>query len=120
MLSKIFQELVSKAQAVAQNATGYSSSVDFRGCVGNAAMVIISTAGSITVTQQCSWDNITFYDPTDASGTAVGSVKAAQTVTTGIYIAFTPVLAPYARFKIVEGNSAATAVTLRFMWRAEG
>ena len=116
MASKVSTNLLSNAQAVAQQATGYSDKVAFDRCEGNAALLIISTAGSITVTQQCSWDGLTFYDPETAAG-AAGAVEDTITVTTGRYLSFTPVLAPWARFKIVEGNTAATVVTLRLMFR---
>ena len=118
MASKISVNLLAKAKAVAQQATVYSDSCAFDRCEGNAALLIISTAGSITVTQQCSWDDLTWYDPETAAG-AAGAVEDTITVTTGRYLSFTPVLAPFVRFKIVEGNTAATVVTLRLMFRTE-
>lgn len=120
MPSHLNQSLLANAQAVAQAATAYSSSLDFRGCVGNVALFIASTAGSVTISQQCSLDNVTFYDPEDTSGGALGVVRSALTVTTGKYVPFTPVLATWTRFKIVEGNVAATAVTLKCLFRTEG
>ncbi len=112
-------EILSSAQSIGKAATGYSNSVDFSRCQGDASVFIISTAGSITVTQQCSMDNVTFYDPVNSSGTALGGVATALTVTTGTWVSYTPVMAPYIRFKIVEGNSAATVVTLKLVFREE-
>lgn len=107
------------AQSLAQAATGYSSSIIFDVCAGDAVVLLKSTAGSITVTQQCSLDNETWYDPVNSSAAAVGGVAAALTVTTGTYISFTVVVAPYIRFKVVEGNVALTAVTLNLIYRFE-
>lgn len=117
--SQITQEILMNAETVAKNGTSYTSSRKFADCTGNAALFIASTAGSITVTQQCSMDNITFYDPVDTAGSALGGVRATLTVTTGVYTAFTPVLAPWIRFKVVEGNVAETVVTVKLVHRLE-
>jgi hypothetical protein len=119
MASHLRDSLLSNAQAVAQQATAYSNSVDFRNCVGDAILLIASTAGSITVTQQCSFDGVTFYSPETAAG-AAGAVEDTITVTTGRYLSFSPILCAYIRFKIVEGNTASTSVTLRLLQRVEG
>lgn len=113
------QEVLSSAQAVSQAATAYSSSCKFSSCVGYAGMLLVSTAGSITVTQQCSIDNMNWYNPVDENNSAQGQVAATVTVTTGRYIQFNPVIAPYIRFKIVEANSAATAVTITLLFQEE-
>ncbi len=119
MRSRIIQETLMDSIAVGLSSTVYSKSVKFRLCTGSAAMIIISTAGSITVTQQCSADNITWYDPIDSTGGAIGIVKISQTLTTGIYVAFNPAMAEYIRFKIIEGGTAATVVTLKMLQREE-
>jgi hypothetical protein len=116
--SIVSKEVLRNAVTVAKNATVYSNSRAFDDCDGTAIVKLISTAGSITVTQQCSLDNVNWYDPETASG-AAGAVEATVTVTTGKYISFTPVLAPFIRFKIVEGNVAATVVTLELIYRVE-
>jgi len=115
--SIVSKEVLSSAQAVGKNATVYSNSRKFHDCDGTACLKIISTAGQITVTQQCSTDNVTWYDPETAAG-AAGAVDKI-TVTTGRYLSFTPVLCDYIRFKIVEANVAATAVTLELVYRVE-
>jgi len=119
MSSKISIEKVSDLQAIDNDSTDYSVSSRFKDCAGNAAIVLISTAGSITVSQQISMDNVTFYDPVDTSGTPLGVLATDQTVTTGKYIAFTPVLCPYTRFKIVAADSAATVLTIKLIFRKE-
>jgi len=116
--SIVSKELLCSALAVGKNGTKYSNSRVFHDCDGTACLRVVSTAGSITVTQQCSTDDVTFYDPETAAG-AAGAVENAITVTTGRYLSFTPVLAPFVRFKIVEADVAATAVTLELAYRVE-
>ena len=107
------------AQAVAKNATEYSSSMKLDRCNGNVAVLLKTTAGDITVTQQCSNDDITFYSPVDAAGAALGAVATNATVTTGKYISYSPVIAPYIRYKVVENNTAATVVDLEIVFQEE-
>lgn len=106
-------------EAVGISDTHYSSSMDFRRCAGNAALFIISSAGLITVSQQCSWDNKIWHDPVDLVGSSLGVVRALLSVTSGIYVPFTPVMSAYIRFKVVEGGTAGTSVTLRIIYRVE-
>ena len=106
---------MASALACGKNATVYSNVLGVGDLAGHIGIRLISTAGSITVTQQCSIDGTTFYDPVDTSATALGQVVAAQTVTAGIYVVPDVVLAPYIRYKIVEGNVAATAVTINLV-----
>ena len=101
-----------------ESTTKYTGSIDFRGCAGDAAVLLISTAGTLAVTQQCSLDDTTWYDPVNSSNAAIGSVASAFTTSTGKYISYTVVLAPYIRFKIVE-STAATSVTLKLIYRKE-
>ena len=117
--SQISQEKLMDAVSIAQAATAYSSSKTFHACTGSAAMFIVSTAGSITVSQQCSRDGTNWYDPVDAAGSALGVVATALTVTTGKYIAFSPVLSEFIRYKVVEGNVGATVVTITLLFRVE-
>jgi hypothetical protein len=100
------------------NGTFYSDSWSFRKCTGSAAVIVISTAGTLAISQQCSIDNVNWYDPIDISATAKGIVKAAQTVTTGVYVVYDPVLTEWARFKVVE-STASTSVTLILIERVE-
>ncbi len=109
--------------AVAQNSTVYTSGEDrkpvrFRRLAGNAAMWIKTTGGSITVTQQVSLNGKEWHDAVDNSGNALGSVCSARTQGT-YYIKFTPVLAPFVRFKIVEGNVGSSTVTAKLIFEEE-
>lgn len=116
-VKKLYNQVIHNAE-VARNATAYTSSVPFSRATGEIAVEIISSAGSITVTQQCSQDNSTWYDPQDGSGSALGAVVAAMTVGSN-YVCPSAVLAPYLRYKIVEGNTAATTVKLRVIFQEE-
>ena len=116
--SLVSKEVLMSAVTVAKNGTSYSNSRPFHDCDGTATLKIISTAGSITVTQQCSLDDSSWYNPTNEAG-AVGAVEDSITVTTGRYLSFTPVLCPFIRFKVVEANVAATNVTLELSYRVE-
>jgi len=116
--SIVSKEVLMNAVAVAINDTHYSNSRKFHDCDGTATLKIISTAGSITVTQQCSLDDVTWYDPTNEVG-AIGAVENAITVTPGRYLSFTPVLCDYIRFKVVQGAGATTSVTLELSYRVE-
>jgi len=100
------------AEALGKAGTIYTEGFLFEQCVGDAAVLVVSTAGSITITQQCSFDNVHFYTPVDHSATALGNICTTMTVTTGTYIAFDPVLAKFIRFAITETDVAATAVSL--------
>ena len=106
--------------AVGQAATVYTTSSIFRITTGYAAVFITSSAGSITVSQQCSMNTIDWYDPIDSSTNILGLVCTALTVTTGTYIQFDPVISPYIRFKIIEGNVGATTVTIKLLLQEEG
>jgi hypothetical protein len=116
--SMVSKEVLMSAVAVAINDTHYSNSRKFHDCDGTACLKIISTEGSITVTQQCSIDNVTWYDPTNEAG-AIGAVENAITVTPGRYLSFTPVLCDWIRFKVVQGAGATTSVTLELSYRVE-
>jgi hypothetical protein len=105
--------------SVEKSGTGYSSQMDFRRCAGNAALFIVNTAGSLTISQQCSFDQKNWYDPTDSTGGSLGVVSGYLSPTTGVYIPFTPVLSPYIKFKVIENGTAATAVTIRLIYRLE-
>jgi len=116
--SIVEHEVLMAVKDVGKAGTIYSESVPFSDCDGTACLLIKSTAGSITITQQCSIDDKNFYDPETASG-AAGAVEDTITVTAGRYLSFTPVMAPYIRFKVVEGDVAASVVTLTLIKRME-
>ena len=115
-------ETLMNAQAVAQAATGYSDSMKFDRLTGEVCVFAVSAsagAATITITQQCSMDDTNWYDPVNSAGSAVGSVQSALAVTAGKWIVYSPILAPYGRFKVVEGNTAACTVTLKLIFQEE-
>lgn len=110
----IMTQVVNTALAVAQAGTVYSGVISCPRLTGYCAVLLVTTAGSVTITQQCSKDGTTFYDAVDSDGNALGAVVSAMTVGSK-YIQFSPIIAPYIRFKIVEGNVAALAITIDFI-----
>lgn len=118
MASILVTQTLMSEKSVAASATVYTDSVAFDRCVGDACVLVISTAGTLAITQQCSLDNVDFYSPVNATPGAVGSVAPSQTVTTGTYISYTPIQAEYIRYKIVE-STAATTVTVKLSYRKE-
>jgi hypothetical protein len=118
--SIVSKEVLMSAVAVAINDTHYSNSRKFHDCDGTATLKIISsgTDSSITITQQCSLDNVTWYNPTNEAG-AIGAVENAIGPTTGRYLSFTPVLCDFIRFKVAQGAGATATVTLELSYRVE-
>lgn len=106
------------AVTIAKNGTGYTSSIAVDFITGYAAVLVTTSAGSITITQQISDDNINWYDPVNSDGTALGAVGAAVTVGT-TYRVVSPVMGRFLRYKIVEGNVAETVVTLKLIYQEE-
>lgn len=115
-MSLITRTILANAKAIAQNATGYSDSIDCKFSQGDAAVLVKTVTGTCTITQQCSHDNVNWYDAVSSAGAALGAVCTALAATTGTYIAYTPVLAPYIRYKIVETNVGALTITLTCMF----
>ena len=114
-LLRLRQHILMTAEALAQADTHYTSSTDFDNCTGYVSLLVVAAsagAATITITQQCSLDGENWYDPVGPTGAAIGTVATALAVTTGTYITYSPVVAPYARFKVVEGNTAAVTVTI--------
>jgi hypothetical protein len=101
------------------NTTLYTDSIRFSPCTGTAAVLIVSSAGQITVTQQCSNNNADWYSPKDTAGDPLCVVATTLTVTTGIYISYTPALAKFVRFSVLEDGTAATNVSLTLLFKSE-
>lgn len=115
--SQITRELLMDAVTI-DGATDYSESRPFHNCAGDAVLFIVSTAGTLAISQQCSMNNVDWYDPVNTSDSALGVVKSAQTVTTGVYVIFTPVISKFIRFKVTE-STAAAVVSLTLSYRLE-
>lgn len=103
--------LVANAQIVLNGATGYTDSCNIRFAQGfMAALVVLGAGSSVTITQQCSLDNINWYDPVDISGTQLGIVYTGLIASSYIY--FSPILAVWMRFKIVAGADSVVTMTV--------
>ena len=117
--SMVSKELLMDSVAMARHDTHYSNSRKFDDCDGTAIVKFTKvSAGSITITQQCSLDNENWYNPETASG-AAGAVEASMTGAADKYISYTPVLCSFIRFKLHEEDTAATTVTLELIYRVE-
>ena len=111
---------------VASSGTVYSDiDAQFYKAVGFAGALIgvYGDGGntSMTITQQCSLNGTDWYDPKDASNTAIGSVASTFTSTSGVttwrYIQFNPVLSPQIRFKTVEGGTGNGKITIKLFYQ---
>ena len=100
------------------NATVNSSSINLEriGSGGAVAVRFISSAaGSLTVTQQCSHNDIDWYTPKDKSNVAISPIVPAATgADSGRWIVFDISFAPFVRFQCVEAGTLATNVTIDF------
>jgi hypothetical protein len=109
---RLEKETLASSKAIAASGTGYSLSMPFDESTGEIALLIVNEGTAITITQQVSLDDVTYYDPVNASSVAQGSVIANLTTTTGTYVHFDPIPAPYTRFKIVATDHNSTTVTM--------
>lgn len=101
---------ISNAQVITNPTTTFSNSVELIVWAGFAAIEVVSNTSTITITQQCSSDNVTWYDAVNASGTALGPVA---TGTTGaLYVEFDPVLTKYFRLKYAPSGSGTITAKL--------
>lgn len=99
--------------SVSQSGTSYSEAIETKKSTGFSAMLItVAGSGSVTITQQCSLDGVTFYDAVKYDGTAIGQVISSMLVGSK-YVQFAPVLAPFLRFKVVEDGISTATVTLK-------
>jgi len=99
-------------------ATIYSNSRRFHDCDGTACVLITTTtAQDIAVTQQCSTDNKTWYDP-ETSAAAAGVVDTSITADGTVYMSYTPVLCDYIRFKVVNSGTS-NYVSITLIYRVE-
>lgn len=107
-------ETLADGLTITQNTTTYTSSMKFDKCTGNVSIRLTTTGNmTVVVSQQCSSDNINWYDPVDGSGTALGQIADLTTTTIDKWVKPTLVLAPYIRFKFVEANAAAGTAVLK-------
>jgi hypothetical protein len=68
--------------------------------------------GAFTITEQCSFDGVTFFDPTNATSILQGVVLQGNLVATAAYLTYTPIAAPYIRFKVVSTPAATVSMSV--------
>ena len=108
-LVKVLEDTI----AVTQAGTLYSDAFETKKSAGTLAILIATSAGSITVSQQCGLtEDGTFYDPVSSANAALGAIAAAGFTVGTRYVSISPVAAPWSRIKIIEANSAPTTVTI--------
>jgi len=103
-----------KAMTIAVG-TYYSSSIRHRFGEGDAALLVLTSAGSLAITYEVSDNGKDFYDPYDTTESSIGSVASA--LSANRWIVFEPtVQAEYIRFKFVlTGADSTVSATIR--WR---
>lgn len=100
--------LMAAGTTIAQNDSTYTSSFPFNKSTGEVALLVVTTGNcTLAITQQCSEDNITWYDAVNGSMTAMGAAGSSTTATISNWIVPTLAPAPYIRFKVAEANAAA-------------
>lgn len=107
------------ATAIDAGSTSYSVALGALNIIGAYGGLEITTTatGTMTITQQVSTDGQTWLDPTNATLTSVGAVYNSVFKVLNQYIQFTPVVAPYLRFKVVP--TQANTVTLKYINQGE-
>ena len=107
----IATKVISSAQTVLSGQTDYSNSIDTRiwGGFTSLELVLSGASPSVTVSQQCSNDNSTWYDPKDNANGALGVIATGATASR--FIQFSPVMSPYIRLKYV--TAADTTITAK-------
>ena len=83
-------------------------------CEGYTALLVLTTAGSLTITFEVSADGLTFYTPYDPDDNNLGAVVTS--LTSDRWINFPPRIANYIRFKAVIAGANSTT-TLRLLQR---
>lgn len=101
---------LSDAQALTNAVTTYSNSVEVNRWAGFAAIEVSANTATATISQQCSSDNVNWYDAVNATGTALGTVATALATTA--YIEYDPVLSKYYRLKYVPTGSGSITTKL--------
>lgn len=106
----IATKTISSAQSILAGNTDYSNSIDTRiwGGFTSLELVLSGASPNVTVSQQCSNDNSTWYDPKDYTNGVMGLIASGATASR--FIQFDPVIAPYIRLKyVVTADSTITA-----------
>jgi hypothetical protein len=111
--SSVIDRKVMNDVAVAVNVSNYSDSIRMKRAswYDQTAGLLVTTNGTVVVSQQCSLDGSTWYAPRLSNGTVTDSIATPDSTR---YVQFTPVIAPFIRFKVL-GNSTSSNVSLNFI-----
>lgn len=101
---------ITNAQTLTNGVTSFSNSVEVNPWAGFACIEVVAMTATTAISQQCSSDNVNWYDPVDGFGNSLGVVS---TSTTGAkYIQYSPVLSKYIRYKYVPTGTGTATVKL--------
>ena len=76
--------------------------------------IAAGVTGAFTITEQCSLDGVNFFNPTNATSVAQGIVLQGNLIATAAYLTYTPVSAPYIRFKVVSTPAATVSMSVLY------
>lgn len=109
------QQVPDKKVTVPKGQTVYSDPFESGRDIGFwAALLQKAGAGSVVITLQCGLTaDGTFYDPLNSSRNEIGKVFILDPGDKEQYVEFSPVLAPWSRYKMVEQDVADTVVTVK-------
>lgn len=106
-------QVLNETVIVTKAGTAYSSSFKSDKNAGALSVLLTTSAGSITVTQQCGLSSDgTFYDPVSSANAALGGIAATFTVGSR-FVSVSPVASPWSRIKIVEANVEESSVLIK-------
>lgn len=119
VISVVNLNLVSVAtvNGIPQNGTVFTEPVPTWRSTGYAGMRLTTSAGSISVNQQCAFDiDGPWFNPVDESNIAMGVVVTSMSAATR-YVQFDPVLSKFTRFRIVESNVGSSTWSAQFFYQ---
>ena len=102
------------AKSMAAGSTYCSDSIGNNFARGPAAMHLVTTGGSLTVTYELSRDGLTWYEP--YKGSSKINTVVASIGTVNRWITFDVSIGKYIRFKFVQADAAST-VAANYMFQ---
>lgn len=107
-----------KAYSTTNNGTVTTDGVYQSGNLGFLTLALQVTAGSLAVSYQISFDNVTWFTPYSTDGTnltAIGNIAAA--VTTNVWVVLQALLGHYVRFVFV--STGVSTFSANALWQDE-
>ena len=93
-------------KAMTNGGTYYSDTITQHAMTGFCSLLVLTSAGSLAITYEVSDNGDTWYTPYDTDDNALNTVSAA--VTANRWIAFSPSVANFTRFKFVLSSTNST------------